>query len=618
MGQIKVLPQLLVDKIAAGEVIERPASVVKELIENSIDAGAASIKIEIAEGGKKTIRVSDNGSGVLQEDLKLLFVRHATSKISTEKELFAVKSLGFRGEALASIASVSQVSVVSKTKAQPEAWEIAAQESHIGSPRPATGLDGTMIEINNLFFNTPARQKFLKSDSVEFGHIADAVTRYALSYPAVRFDLVHNNEPVMNLPETNDITNRFKYVLGEELASSFVKTENRENEWSLSAYISTPVHTKSTMKMQWIYINGRYIRDRIISRAIMQAYSDFIPQGRFPVVVMFLDLPAQDFDVNVHPTKIEVRFRNTWQVHNLVTASIRKALSSSELIQVKGLQSDGPSAEDKPAVFTDNRILQAMVDFFGAHPNKGPVVGIDVAPKGAFGDAYIGDLKNGLSAAYPSGNLTSQDMIPSRQYIQIHNAYIIEEVADGIIIIDQHALHERLIYERLLDEDKNKGIIAQQLLIPETLELEAAQMAIIKDALPHLTGVGFQIEEFGRNSIVIRAVPNFIASHKIKEMIIDILQSVADEGTPSGKAFNPASASASGTSLVLSKDSILKLVACKAAVKSGMRLSDGEISALLEQYHKRGVNLKGELTCPHGRPSAYKLTNNQLAKFFAR
>ncbi|MBI4835283.1 MAG: DNA mismatch repair endonuclease MutL [Planctomycetes bacterium] len=601
MGRIKVLPQLLVDKIAAGEVIERPASVVKELIENSLDAGASYIKIDIAEGGKRSIRISDNGSGVLQEDLKLLFVRHATSKISTEKELFSVKSLGFRGEALASIASVSQIKVVSKTESQPEAWEITAQESHIDLPRPATGLNGTMIEINNLFFNTPARQKFLKSNSVEFGHITDVVTRYALSYPCVRFDLVHNNEPVINLPETNDVTNRFKYILGEELVSSFVKTENRENDWFLTAYMSTPVHTKSTMKMQWIYLNGRYIRDRIISRAIIQAYSDFIPPHRFPVVIMFLDLPAQDFDVNVHPTKIEVRFRNTWQVHNMITASIRKVLTSSDFIEAKG-ESNGLAA-NKTAVFADNRILQAMVDFFGAHPNKDPAIGVDTELNGK-SDIYTDNLSKGPLLTYPAKEFYGQNVISSKRYIQIHNAYIIEEVVDGLIIIDQHALHERLIYERLLEDDKNKGTIVQQLLIPETLELGAGQMTIIKDALPHLTELGFQIEEFGRDNIIIRAVPGFIGGQNIKDIIVEIVQSVSEEGDVSGKSFN--------------KSSILKLVACKAAIKSGMRLSDGEISALLEQYHQRGVNLKGELTCPHGRPSVYKLTNSQLARFFAR
>ncbi|MDI6788594.1 MAG: DNA mismatch repair endonuclease MutL, partial [Planctomycetota bacterium] len=361
-NRINVLPGWLVNKIAAGEIIERPASCVKELIENALDAGADEIQITVREGGKKLIKVVDNGCGITPEDLPLLFKSHSTSKITTEQDLYNINTFGFRGEAMASIASVAQVRLVSKHPEHSEGWEIRSGhgQERTDKPQPVAGVNGTMVEIANLFYQTPARRKFLKSDSVELSHISDVISRYAIAYPEVGWSLislsrtslhpsadktagtvpVKAGQILINLPKSicqspdettarADIIQRLVYFYGDDVSKELVYNETKTERLSIRAYFSTPTYTRPTSKYQFFYLNRRFIRDRIISRAIYQAYYNLIPSGRYPFVLLFLEIPADEFDVNVHPTKIEVRFKNGWKLHDEVISLIRNRLVSS-------------------------------------------------------------------------------------------------------------------------------------------------------------------------------------------------------------------------------------------------------------------------------------------------
>jgi DNA mismatch repair protein MutL len=616
MGRIKLLPQIIVDKIAAGEMVERPASVVKELIENSIDASATEIKIEIEEGGKKLIRVSDNGTGISRDDMELLFVSHSTSKISDEKDLFAIKTLGFRGEALGSIASISQVRIISKTASEESGWEIKSQGGKRELPAPIAASKGSSTEVSNIFYSIPARLKFLKSTSVEFGHISDVFIRYAIAFPNIRFDLIHNNQPVLNLQPTDNLIERLSVFIGNDIIPSLIPLSIQENGWELKGFIASPVNTKSTMRMQWVYLNRRYIRDRIINRSIMQAYTDFIPQGRFPIIILFMGLPFSEFDVNVHPTKVEVRFRNSWDIHNFITASIRKHLNSS-----LPLPATAPEKAPGELPSNTNPSLQALVDFFTKQEQTKPEFTNQPYLSKANDLPGFPERENIIETLpQPNPQLTI-----SHNYFQVYNSYIIEETPEAIVFIDQHAMHERLIYDRLKAIEETKSIISQQLLIPETLHLELRQASILNEGLPYLHELGFQIDDFGKNTVIIRAVPDFLASKNINELINEILNDMIDEDKPPlmvppsrltvGSGSRTGESDKEKTSL---KEQILKMIACKSAIKAGTPLSAEEISALVKNYHARTERTQGTITCPHGRPAVHKIPRGQLEKYFLR
>lgn len=601
MKQIKVLPQLLIDKIAAGEVIERPASVVKELIENSIDAGANQIKIETEEGGKKLIRITDDGFGIASDDLSLVFASHATNKIETDTDLYHINTLGFRGEALASMAAVSQAQIISQPATQTEAWEVTCQAGQASKPQPGAGAKGTTVEVRNLFFNIPARVKFLKSTPVELSHLTDVVTRYALAYPAIRFDFIHNHENIMNLPPTENLIERIGYFFGSDISQSLIKAESDQDKTQLVVYSSNPAYTKPNARSQFFYLNRRYIRDRVIFRSVARAYSDFIPAQRYAIVFLFLTMSTEEFDANVHPTKIEVRFRNGWVLHDLIIKTIRKSLMNQPEISQSILTPSDTVTPSDAQLPEDSRVLQAMVDFFAGQKSQPST--IPFQPSGKHPTSAAPPV-SGMPQQAPSYQPIPKPAFPGeRRFFQLHNAYIIEEVTDGFIVIDQHALHERILYNRFKRDFQDVKIYRQQLLIPVTIELEPAQFALLDEARKYLTRLGFEIEEFGRNTISVRAVPTLVTQVDLTELIQESFNSIGETG---------------GTQATVPEDtvmdSLVRLMSCKAAIKAGERLNDEQILALLNQRQQTDYSL----TCPHGRPAVFKLTLDQLAKYFQR
>lgn len=606
MNRIKQLPPLLIDKIAAGEVIERPAAIVKELIENSIDAGAASVEVTVEDGGKKMIRVVDNGSGISPDDLPLAFLSHTTSKITDEPDLFAIRTLGFRGEALASIGAVSQSRLVSRTAELQEAYEITISGGKISQPKPAAAPPGTTVEVENLFYNTPARRRFLKSSSVELGHITDVVTRFALSHPEIRFVLTSNKQRLVDLPATSgEILERLAHFFGQELTDQIEVIESgnapmltsgtlrippisigghRSDDARLRAYISRPDYTWPNSKHQFYYLNRRYIRDRVISRAIAQGYLNLIPSGRYPFVLLFIEMDPANVDVNVHPTKIEVRFRDAWQLHDNILTTIR-----SHLMKSSGLSAGQPTAEPEgqPANWPTGQPtegpMKALVDFFA--PEKPQLTTENTETQRLYRQDSVSPTLRSLR-----GETT---------YLQVHNSYIIQQTSDGIMIIDQHALHERILYTKFSRQFADANIYKQRLLVPQVVELTPRQAIVIQEALPYFNKVGLEIEEFGKNTVNIRAIPALLNKVNIKEFITEFLTD-----------FEPDKKSDESVLY----DKLLKLMACKAAVKAGDPLTGEEIQSLLSAATDSGYTL----TCPHGRPAVYRLSLTEIAKYFNR
>lgn len=624
MRRIKVLPQLLIDKIAAGEVIERPASVAKELIENSIDAGATQIKIEAEDGGKKLIRVTDDGAGIASDELSLVFASHATNKIETDTDLYHIDTLGFRGEALASIAAVAQVKMISQPAGQAEAWEVTIQSGQSTQPQPSAGARGASVEVRNLFFNIPARAKFLKSTSVELSHLSEIITRYALAYHKIRFDFIHNRENVVNLLPADNLIERIGYFFGQDIGQSLIKATSDQDKINLVVYASNPAYTKPNSRGQFFYLNQRYIRDRVIFRSVAQAYSDFIPAQRYPIILLFLTMSPEEFDVNVHPTKIEVKFRNAWAIHDLIIKTIRKALMSQpEVVQsipVPGGTTSDASTPPDAQLPEDSRVLQAMVDFFAGQNKAQPAATIPFRPPVQYSGPTASQAPtSSLPQEVPVQ--TAPEFPRDRRFCQVHNTYIVEDIPEGLLIIDQHALHERILYNRFKRSFQETPSYRQQLLIPVTVELEPGQFALLNEAKTYLTRLGFEIEEFGRHTVSVRAVPALVSQANITELIQEAFNSIS-ESVPNESARGESSqryvgmkseqVSTFGKDDIL--DKLIRLMSCKAAIKAGERLNDEQIIALLNQREETDYSL----TCPHGRPAIFKLTLNQLAKYFQR
>lgn len=606
MVKITVLPRLLRDKIAAGEVIERPAAVVKELIENSLDAGGDEIEVLVEDGGKKLIRIIDNGHGIPESELALAWFSYATSKITNENDLYAIRTLGFRGEALSSIAAVAQVKTISKPRKQGCAYAIEASNGKPSQPQPAAGSDGTTIEVRNLFFNTPARRRFLKSDSVELSHITDTVRRFALAYPNVRFLLSQHKETIFNLPSVDDLKQRIEFFFGSELIKELVYAEYEANDQKFTAYFSLPNATRPNAQNLFYYLNQRYIRDRFITHAVMQAYSELIPSRRYPTVFLFMQLLPDTVDINVHPTKIEVRFRNAWQIHDNILTLIKDKLLSQDLSSSPAL----PTTPDQQANMVapaelnqGDRAMKALINFFTTQPAtpQTQATSFPTTEKPSFSPTPA------RPAATQQEIYTESTSKQIGRYFQIHNAYIIEEVSDGFLVIDQHALHERILYDQFAQQVNASGIYKQRLLIPIVVELSPQENVLINEALPYLQELALEIEVFGRNTIRIQAAPTILNNVDLPELIHQFLEEFPDRSSDDSVSHTELTQHAVTQGLV-------KLFACKAAVKAGDPLTNDEIKSLLEQRNTTGFSL----TCPHGRPAVHKISLDELAKHFAR
>lgn len=632
-NRIRPLPAWLVNKIAAGEVIERPASCVKELIENAIDAGAGEINIAVSQGGKKLIRVSDNGSGIFPEDLAMLFQSHSTSKITREDDLYNIHTFGFRGEALASMAAIAKIRLLSKTATQPEAYEISVSHGKISAPRPAAGTNGTAIEITDLFYQTPARKKFLKSDGVELSHISETVSRFAIAYPEISFTLITlpdkpggdeaatasapaGKKTLLSLQAvkeefTGAVLKRLAFFYGSETAAELISASDKTGPIELQVLFSGPAQTRSNSKAQFFFLNRRFIRDRVISRAVYQAYHNLIPRGRYPFVALFIRMPPDAFDVNVHPTKTEVRFRESWKLHDQVISLIRNELARRTEARINAPESDSTRTPEPRAgtelgtpIPETQKAMQALVDFFAlkSDPGRDSIYHNRPQPGGNAGWESPPEAARTQPQPQPQPQTRTQTRpanTPAGRNFQIFNSYIISETEDGIIIIDQHALHERILYERLSRQAAASEIYRQKFLIPVLVEIPGPKAMLMPEIISCLKKTGIEAEAFGKRTISVQSAPPLLNKINFTGFILEFIESYNEDAPGPGRP-EPI-------------DRLIKIMACKAAVKAGDPLAPEEINSLLNEAGAMDL-----ITCPHGRPAAHKITRSELERFFRR
>jgi DNA mismatch repair protein MutL len=611
-----------VNRIAAGEVIERPASVVKELVENALDAGAMNIVVEVEDGGRELIRVMDDGAGIPAEELPLAFASHATSKLQSDEDLFAINTMGFRGEALASIGAVSHARILSRTAASSgSAHEIFNRGGAISDVQAAAGNVGTTIEIRNLFFNTPARRKFMKGSATEFGYISETLLRTALPQPNVSVKLLHNGRAALDLPATTE-DERLLAAWPKEFREQRLPIKSRDAEVRLRGIIGLPETARPTAKYQHIFLNGRPIRDKFIQHALREAYRGLTEPGRHPSAILLLELPPGDVDVNVHPTKAEVRFRDSGRIHGLVQAVVREKLLASDLSPVAvpmrtdvderrrlDMQSKlaaffrgespvaHPASPDTPGATRDESLT------FLPPPQTSPSFEFDTSRSSIAGKDEPALQDSSASLSNDSAANVSESVAtnrPSSQAIQLHNSYLVAQSEDGLVIIDQHALHERIMFEELLARLTRGPLESQRLLIPATLAASSRQLAMLDQIQSLLQRLGIEISSFGPTTIAVQSFPSFLERLDPAEFVRELLERGEQELLDLHEEA------------LLHK--ILDMMACKAAVKAGDSLSPLEIDALLA----RRELVERSSNCPHGRPTTLRLSLKDLEKQFKR
>jgi DNA mismatch repair protein MutL len=612
---IKQLSQGLVNRIAAGEVIERPASVVKELVENSLDAGAKNILVEVEDGGRGLIRITDDGCGIPAEELPLAFAAHATSKLADDADLFRIATMGFRGEALASIASVSQARLVSRPAEQELASQIVCDGGDLGPVQDAPGNAGTVIEIRNLFFNTPARRKFLRSSSTEFGHISQTLLRIALPFAEVSFKLIHNGRSSLDLPMVQPLE-RLLAAWPDEFQESYLTVGRAFNEVTIHGIIGLPELARPTPMHQYLYLNGRSIRDKFISHALREAYRGLTEPGRHPAAVLLLQIPPDEVDVNVHPTKSEIRFRDGTRIHGIVHTAVRQKLLDSDLAPTAVTVATQSEIADAQRVNLREKLAEFFQQTLPQPVNAASApsaVGLLSPTATNWSNAPSISLPNPPAVSLPRpimASAPSQAPMPAAPAasspssgtpaIQLHNSYLVVQSDEGLLIIDQHALHERIIYEELLARMSRGPLESQRLLIPLTVPATQRQIELLEQLSPMLMRLGIEARQFGPDSVAVQAFPSFLSRLDPADFVEQLLERGEQE------------------LLDLNEEEllhgILDMMACKAAVKAGDALTAGEIEALLarRQLVDRSSN------CPHGRPTTLRLTLKDLEKQFKR
>ena len=584
MSSIRVLPELLINQIAAGEVIERPASALKEMLENSLDAGAQAISVELAAGGVKQVTVIDDGAGIARDELQLALARHATSKIASLDDLEHVASLGFRGEALASIASVSRLELTSRRADDRHAYRVTAEGPALGEPEPATLARGTRIDVRELYFNTPARRKFLKSEQTEFAHSEEAFRRSALSRPDVAFALTHNGRVRLQL-KPQSLTARMAAVLGEEFAAGALEVDESAGQIALRGAISSPAHAKSTRDAQYFFVNGRCVRDKTVAHAIRQAYADVLHHDRHPAFVLFLDIDPQLVDVNVHPAKAEVRFRDSRAVHQFIFHALHKTLA--------------PAAGDVSSAAPASAMTAPTAPFYrnqGAMP-----LGI-AQPAGFYATLFAPRPSATAIAELAAPALPANaDAAPLGYALaQLAGIYILAENSSGLVIIDMHAAHERIMYEKLKTALDSRAIPMQPLLVPVHFSAEALDVATTEDEHDALQELGFDIAPAGPGALIVRGVPALLADADAQALALDVLHEVREYG-----------ASRIATER---RNELLGTMACHAAVRANRKLTIPEMNALLRDMET--TERSGQ--CNHGRPTWHQISVAELDKLFRR
>ena len=578
MGKIRILDEATINKIAAGEVIERPASAVKELIENSIDAGATDIKVEVSGGGKKLIRVTDNGSGMNTDDAQVSYIKHATSKISKITDIDDVSTMGFRGEALSSVTAVAKVEITTRTKNNLSGRKITVHGGKTINNSETGCTTGTTITVEELFYNTPARKKYLKSDSTELAHIIDVVTRNALGHNNISFNLLHNGKQLLRSPATNSLLDTIIHIYGKDTAKSMLAVSHESEYATVSGFISKPALTRSSIDSQSFFINDRSVNSRAISNALRKGYSTLIPKGRYPVAVLRISINRKDVDVNVHPTKREVRLSHEKEISDTVSDAVKSALSDENLIpDVKLPQSQQSLIYDSPV---DESIIRETAPEF-------KVPARDTEKR----------LKHTERMLEKDSRDTDTEIPDIRIMGQIDNLYVIAEKDDGIVIIDQHAAHERVLFEQVHESKRNDS---QELIVPINLNLDSKERVLIKETIPYLEEFGFRISEFGPDSFAVTAVPNILGRLEETGRIHDIIIDILSEGKIKDE-----------TGIF---ERVTKSIACRGAIKAGADCSPDQMESLIRQLFQT----QNPYTCPHGRPTMVSFNRQELDKLFRR
>ncbi len=627
------------NKIAAGEVIERPASVVKELLENAVDAGATRIDLLLDKGGSEVIRVADNGSGIAAEELPLAVASHATSKIRSADDLFSVGTLGFRGEALASIAEVSRLLLRSRTADAEGGAELEVVGGAAGPMTPVGCPVGTAIEVRNLFFNTPVRHKFLRSTQTEMGHSVEAMTRLAIAHPRIHFTLSHNGRQMHDLPPVDDIRARIAAFFGDDLAGDLIEIQSTHDGITLSGYVANPMHSRATGRMQYLFLNGRAIRDRALQHALGEAYRGLLLVGRQPICFLRLEMPAEQVDVNVHPTKQEVRFQDSGRLYSQLLGTLRSKFLTTDL-RARGGSPGLPRSPDEEATSAAagaSQLVEWAKQQLGQRPSdrtaapsgylddmkagtRGParpegeelrLHRIDLPPFKPFDAGRVstramerpGDEGKPASDSSPSpvsSGFMLQRTSPAHHALQVHNRYLVVETETGIEVIDQHALHERILYEQIRENVLAGALESQKLLVPEPVDLTATEAAAALEYAELLARLGVEVQPFGGETVLVSSFPAMLANMSPAEVLRDLVEKLLSGGKlPDARDL---------------LDELLHMIACKAAIKFGDRLTSEEIDALLSQRHLA----QDQHHCPHGRPTALVFTRDDLDRQFQR
>lgn len=604
--KIKILPPHLANKIAAGEVVERPASVVKEMLENAIDAGADEIKIEIENGGLKRIKITDNGEGMSPEDAKMCFERHATSKINCEADLYSIRSLGFRGEAMASIASVAMIKMTTRKKGNIEGYEIEINGGEIFKDGVCGSAEGTIFDVENLFFNTPARKKFLKTIVTEFGHISNVFLQTALGFYDRAFSLTHNGQTHFNLPKNQTLKERIYSLLGKDFFENIIEIDKKGEEIGISGYLGMPSITRNSRKHQYLFVNQRAIQSSTISKAVQDAYHSLLPQGRYPIFIFDLTINPLEVDVNIHPRKLEVRFLHQQEVYNFIKNSVKETLNSENIAPKISDYNFYRSNLNQQASLRRNEIRG---DFSSNLDNRNNSYYPEKKSNDYYSDQLFSvkmneykqeDWGNKSETIALSKNRPHTKIKPIRQ---VKNSYLICEDDEGIILIDQHAAHERINYMKLMaafENDLESGLLKQQLLTPISIDLTLEQQKTYEENADIMNKLGFEIEHFGDKSFLIRAIPSCLNNSDLEVLLVDILDDLAKDG--------------SSKELEKRKEYLINYVACRSSIKFGRPLEYDEQIKLLDDLE----NLSQKYTCPHGRPTMMRLNYKDLEKNFGR
>jgi DNA mismatch repair protein MutL len=593
--RIHALPTLVVNQIAAGEVIERPASVVKELLENAVDAGSSRIEVAVENGGQDLIQVVDDGCGILADDLPLAFASHATSKLRDAGDLSSIGTFGFRGEALASIGGVAKVVLQSRPPESPVGAEIECQGSELSPVRPWNGAPGTRVEVRQLFYNTPVRRKFLRAAATEMGHITEAVTRLALAHPraeggdGLHLVLRHNGRLVYEVSRTADLKERIEVFYGPDIARQLLEVEATAGPVRMCGYVAEPACDRNNARLQHLFVNGRWVRDRSLGHAVQEAYRGLLMTGRYAVAFLFLDLPADHVDVNVHPTKSEVRFRHGQSLHHLIYTAVKARLRQANLV---------PRLQAVP-------VIEAPRPEFRVVPREAPPPLANA--RSSYEPFRAPTVREGVRHPQPVANAPGSDAtlfehpraVPPRA-LQLYDVYLVVETDEGMLVIDQHALHERILFEQFKRRVREGTLQTQALLIPEPIDLPADAAARALEHRDALADLGLGVEDFGGGTVLLTRYPALLGRRSPREALLAVVEHLRSQDRPPARE-------------VLFND-LLSLMACHAAVRAGERLSPEQISELLAQRHLADDHHH----CPHGRPTALLFTRHDLERQFRR